>query len=304
MLVDPVVTEEEGNTPDTPKADGKEQAFDGPDPTDQVAGDQLSDGDDMPPTLFDEDAILGNGGDNTMVGSAQGDLLIANDGDDHVDGQDGNDGLYGGTGTDTLLGQGGDDVLYGEDGDDDLAGGDGDDLLAGGDGDDLLRGGDGDDRLFGMLGQDTVLGGQGDDILDGTQVDVPGEGDADTGDVLWGEAGNDTLAGGQGDTLTGGAGSDLYLFKAPSAGVFGSDLTDAPTADEQDAPLITDFDRTEDMLEIVYDAAYAPAPGQMPTVQIAATVEAIEVRLNGAAVVRLSPGTEISEGDIQLVPAA
>jgi Ca2+-binding RTX toxin-like protein len=115
--------------------------------------------------------LRGNGGDDSIVGSAM------------------NDVISGGDGNDTLLGKGGDDTLNGEDGDDGLSGFTGNDVIDGGRGFDRGFGGEGNDLLLGGNAADTLIGGDGDDTLagnDGTDTLVGGTGnnDASMGDVF------------------------------------------------------------------------------------------------------------------------
>ncbi|GIT90948.1 peptidyl-prolyl cis-trans isomerase [Jannaschia pagri] len=272
---------------------------------DQVAGAHLTDminGAEGAAILHTSDAMFGNGGDDTLVGGAAQDLMIGNDGDDLLEGRSGRDGLYGDLGDDTLKGDGGNDILHGGWGNDSLDGGTGQDLLVGGDGDDTLAGGDGDDRLFGGYGTDLLQGNDGNDLLDGTQSDQPGAGDADQGDTLLGGRGDDTLAGGTGDRLTGGEGQDTFLFRAPSAGAFGSDITDP--AQFEDAPTITDFDRSEDAIEIIYDAAYELEPGVPPSLEVIASDDGTDLLLNGAVVARLEAGLTLTDNDVHLIRAS
>jgi len=91
--------------------------------------------------------VLGNGGHDTIHGSAFGDIL------------------RGGTGHDDIRGESGDDVIEGGDEWDSLKGGDGNDTLVGGAGDDFLYGGAGSDTLQGGAGNDTLVGEDGDDTL-------------------------------------------------------------------------------------------------------------------------------------------
>jgi T1SS-143 domain-containing protein len=73
--------------------------------------------------------------------------------------------IEGGDGNDTLIGSGEGERLYGYDGSDDLYGGGGNDLIRGGSGNDTLNGGDGSDTLIDGSGQDTFNGGNGDDFI-------------------------------------------------------------------------------------------------------------------------------------------
>ena len=270
---------------------------------DQVAGEHLSDvmhASEGRVILHDSDAVFGNSASDSLSGGPAQDLMLGNNGDDTLHGGDDRDGLYGGEGDDQLHGNAGDDILHGEWGNDQLSGNSGDDLLIGGDGDDTLDGDEGNDRLFGMFGRDLMIGGAGDDVLDGTQSDIGGGHDQDGSDTLIGGDGHDTLAAGAADHLSGGAGHDLFLFRAPSVAAFGSDLMAPP----HDAAFIEDFDRTEDAIEILYDKAFETTPGTPPALTFIEDDLGTEVHLNGTVVVRLAPGTVISAADIHLVQSA
>ncbi len=93
--------------------------------------------------------IEGTSGQDTLQGSAAGDMLL------------------GGDYADTLIGLAGDDLLHGGRGSDAMSGNDGDDTLYGGDGQDAMAGGAGNDVLFGSAGNDTLEGGAGNDVIDG-----------------------------------------------------------------------------------------------------------------------------------------
>ncbi|MCA8908499.1 MAG: VWA domain-containing protein, partial [Rhodospirillaceae bacterium] len=92
--------------------------------------------------------------------------------------------------------------------------------------DDVLIGGGDDDLIIGGAGADTLSGNGGNDIL------IGGVGD----DTLSGGSGDDILRGGMGeDTLTGGSGADSFVLAGDDPGV---------------SDLITDFDATEDQLDL------------------------------------------------------
>jgi Ca2+-binding RTX toxin-like protein len=111
----------------------------------------------------------------TLVGTAQNDLINGYGGHDTISGGMGSDRIYGGDGNDNLIGD--TTALTGTFG--------GDDLIWGGTGSDRIYGGYGNDMLYGEVGNDQI----------------------------WGDAGNDLLIGGTGnDILTGGAGRDTFVL--------------------------------------------------------------------------------------------
>lgn len=104
-------------------------------------------------------------------------------------------------GIESIIASSGADTITGGSGANDISGGGGADTLNGGAGADILRGDAGADTLNGGDDGDTLYGGADADTLNG-------EAGADT---LYGEDGNDTLNGGDGDdTLYGGAGNDTF----------------------------------------------------------------------------------------------
>ena len=154
-------------------------------------------------------------GDDNITGTA---------GNDSIDMAGGDDVYFGGDGFDSAIGGAGSDELYGEAGDDFLRGGGGADYLDGGIGNDYINGQGGGDEVWGGAGDDTLLGGGGNDYLGGE----------DGNDALYGGSGRDTLDGWDGDdTLTGGSKADTFQFYEAE----GNDV-------------ITDFDTSEDMLEL------------------------------------------------------
>ncbi len=175
--------------------------------------------------------VLGQGGDDTITGTANGDILDGGDGDDMISGDRGEDSIRGGAGNDTLFGDGDDDQLFGQDGADSLFGGVGHDLLRGGNDDDRLNGNSGHDTLEGELGNDTLLGGSGNDLgRGGSGADsIKGQSGWDTlfggggNDTIRGEAGDDIINGGDGDdTIVGGFGNDLVTGGEGSDQINGS----------------------------------------------------------------------------------
>ena len=146
--------------------------------------------------------VYGKSGNDTLIGTDEGEYLY---------GDDGNDVLYGGAGYDNLYGGAGNDILYGGTGGGILDGGAGKDILYGGAGSDDLDGGAGNDILYGYAGKDNLDGGAGTDVLYGGADDDWMYGGAGN-DTLYGEAGNDGLYGAEGDDiLYGGAGDDFLL---------------------------------------------------------------------------------------------
>jgi hypothetical protein len=85
--------------------------------------------------------IVGNGGNNELVGGAGADVICGGGGKDTISGKRGTDLIYGGSGKDQVYGGRGGDVLKGGSGNDRLYGGKGNDQLAGGAGQDRCNGG-------------------------------------------------------------------------------------------------------------------------------------------------------------------
>jgi VCBS repeat-containing protein len=79
---------------------------------------------------------VGGGGKDTLNGTSEADLLLAQSNNDTLSGGDGNDVLCGDSGSDTLFGGAGDDSLGGGSGSDRLTGGSGADRFSGGSGTD------------------------------------------------------------------------------------------------------------------------------------------------------------------------
>ncbi|WP_187298073.1 calcium-binding protein [Jannaschia donghaensis] len=261
---------------------------------DQIGGDHLTDrivDTSAAPVALPNDAILGNDDADRIEGTGSSDLMIGNGGDDTLSGLAGRDVLMGGDGDDSVSGGGDDDMLHGDAGNDRLTGDDGDDLISGGDGDDTLTGGNGADRLIGGEGRDIGVGGEGDDLLDGTVMDDGGQ-DRDDGDSLIGGMGDDTLAGGAADTLVGGDGSDLFLFRAPSAAAYQANTQ------AYDISVIEDFDPTEDAIEIDYSGQDVPQLG------IFERDGGTDIALDGVTVIRLADSTGIEPTDILLIRQA
>ncbi len=181
-------------------------------------------------------AMVGEAGDDSLVGTDSGESLLGGDGDDTIIGNGGNDTIDGGAGDDSMTSGAGNDVVDGGEGLSTIEGGDGDDSLTGSvfndelnggagndtliglNGDDILNGMEGNDSLVGGADNDSLLGGSGDDTLDGgTDNDtLNGQDGRDRidgfhgNDSIVGGAGNDTILGGDGeDTITADGGDDL-----------------------------------------------------------------------------------------------
>jgi Ca2+-binding RTX toxin-like protein len=101
--------------------------------------------------------IIGDGGNDTLIGSAARDRLDGGDGNDVISGGGGNDTIYGGNGNDIINGNSGNDRLYGGAGNDTLIGGPGRDHLYGEAGNDFLNTKDNKiDTLYGGDGYDSA----------------------------------------------------------------------------------------------------------------------------------------------------
>jgi Ca2+-binding RTX toxin-like protein len=193
------------------------------------------DGDD---SLLHFEIFVRDGNDRVTVitapaGNSMMNKLVGEDGDDTLVGGPGNDQLLGLEGADSLSAGGGDDQMNGGPGPDALGGGGGRDLarysdraaavtvtidgtaddgnvedgppfardnvatdvedIQGGVGDDTLSGNGGANRLYGFAGSDMLDGGPGDDVLLGDQT-LPDEG-------FPGPIGADTMIGGSGIDL-------------------------------------------------------------------------------------------------------
>jgi Ca2+-binding RTX toxin-like protein len=197
--------------------------------------------------------MIGDNGDNAILGTAASDIIDAMNGNDTVQGLAGNDRIYGRAGNDVLYGQDGNDILNGGTGADTLNGGVGIDIAsytgaAGGvtvsladpglntgeaQGDSFVSiegvvGSEYADTLRGNASANTLDGRGGDDLLVGEEgVDtLLGGGGKDRlyggvgADQLYGQDGNDLLTGGAGaDLLNGGAGTDTVSYTQAVTGV-------------------------------------------------------------------------------------
>ena len=101
--------------------------------------------------------LIGTFGDDDIVGTNYGDLIVSLFGDDTIDAGGGNDVVFAGFGDDTVFGGAGNDRLFGGFGNDILDGGNGNDRLYGGFGDDTMDGGAGRDWLWAGFGNDTLI---------------------------------------------------------------------------------------------------------------------------------------------------
>ena len=189
----------------------------------------------------DSRQLLGTDEAETMLGLAEDNIIVAGGGNDKIFGGEGFDLVVAGVGNDTVLGGSGRDNIFGDRGND------------------VLRGNTDNDNLFGDNGRDTLYGGRGDDYL------VGGRGN----DILNGKAGNDTLTGAgitdllleateedtgsqSIDTLTGGAGNNLFVLGNATHPFY--DDGDATTTGETDLATITDFEVSEDSLQLFGEA--------------------------------------------------
>ncbi|MCP1470897.1 serralysin [Sphingobium sp. OAS761] len=180
-------------------------------------------------SLSSVENVIGSGGNDTLIGSGE------------------NNVIYGGTGTDTISGLGGNDVLYGEDGNDVIDGGEGVDTMAGGLGNDIYYVDNANDvvieasnsgtdivyasltySLIGTNVENATLTGTLGSSLTGNGLDNILEGNSGNNklvgnngnDILRGFAGDDILEGGVGDdTLNGGDGIDTADYRTATSGV-------------------------------------------------------------------------------------
>ena len=110
----------------------------------------------------------GSNYDDSIFGSAAGNVLVGGPGNDTMRGSEwadrdvvDNDTMYGGSGGDFMAGHNGNDVMYGGEGNDFVIGDDGNDILSGGNGNDMLQWRGGERSPHGGLGNDTLNGGGG-----------------------------------------------------------------------------------------------------------------------------------------------
>jgi Ca2+-binding RTX toxin-like protein len=135
----------------------------------------------------------------------------------------------------TIVGSGGADTLKGGSGNDLILAGSGRDSVSGGAGNDFIMGNSGSDTLSGDSGNDTILGGRGRDSIDGgaNPDHLRGGGG---GDTIRGGDGNDRVMGGASrDVLDGDDGSDTLLGgggRDNLAGGLGADNLNGSTRDD------------------------------------------------------------------------
>jgi Ca2+-binding RTX toxin-like protein len=146
------------------------------------------------------ETIIALGGNDTAIGGAGADVMRGEDGDDFMSAEGGNDMVFGGAGNDDLLGGAGNDMLYGDAGSDRVFGEAGNDLIHTGAGNDTAYGGEGDDLIVAEAGDgdDTYYGDAGNDTLDmaaitaNLTVDL-GSGFMGRGSASSSQSGSDTL---------------------------------------------------------------------------------------------------------------
>ena len=157
-------------------------------------------------------ALINQGNDlaNTLIGTAEADILPGLGGDDRIEARGADDTLDGGSGNDTLLGEGGNDSLIGGTGADDMFGGAGDDIYVVDDAGDIVT----EARDAGTdTVQSSVTVSLGDNVENAT---LDGAGDIDV-------IGNDLdnrMTGNSGNNLfVGDTGSDTVVFDVAYADV-------------------------------------------------------------------------------------
>ncbi|WP_369293230.1 beta strand repeat-containing protein [Microcoleus sp. herbarium8] len=178
----------------------------------------------------------GTNGNDTILGSSNGDEINGFDGSDLLAGLRGNDNIYGGLNSPFPVGPNLDrDTLFGNEDNDYINGVAGDDLIFAGENDDVVYGGKDDDLIFGDKGNDTLIGDEGEDTIYGGTLN-PLDADLTGNDLLFGLAGDDflsgeenqdTIAGGDGnDTVRAGKGDDVVLGESGNNLLFGDEGND------------------------------------------------------------------------------
>lgn len=153
-----------------------------------------------------DDLIIGRSGRDTLEGNAVGDLVFGGLGTDQIFDGEGKDTLEGELSRNAVDGGAGDDKVFGDVGRDHLIGGDGDDAIFGGAGRDTIEGGEGDDELSGGWSRDQFVfsGDFGDDVIaDFSRRGEPDIVGVDDGDVTIETDGDDLLITFAGDATFG-----------------------------------------------------------------------------------------------------
>lgn len=154
--------------------------------------------------------------DDSLKGTAGGDLMFGGLGDDRINATSGADFVNDGWGNDWV--SLGDEADYFVGADDASTHPDADDI----------HGGRGSDVIWSQTGADTVHGDDGSDSIE--VLDLPFQGGAD---VVSGGRGDDTISADTGDTVSGDSGHDQISVLATSTGV-----------------LVKDFDPDQDVLDL------------------------------------------------------
>ena len=290
------------------------------------------------------EVIDGGLGNNVIVGTSGEDnldfsvTLLANiayidagAGRDTVIGTADDDIIVGGLGADNLFGGDGNDIFIVENGDDsvDTYHGDGGiDTVLGGAGDDIIRlsrmdASYGIEVIDGGLGNNSIAGTGGTDTLDFSTIQLVNIAYIDAGsnndtvigtgydDVIIGGTGSDTLYGGDGDdSLTGGAQSDTVN------GGLGNDTYLFARGDGQDSIYDSagDYDSTSDTVlfgaDVAADQLWFSSSANDLVVSIIGTSDQIQVKnwYDGAAsqteIFQLDDGSTLSCSQVQQLVSA
>jgi Ca2+-binding RTX toxin-like protein len=167
----------------------------------------------------DTDILEFRGEEHVVLGgTAEDDVLIADEGDDTLWGDAGNDRLEGGKGNDFIFGGDGDDIITDVFGDDEIRSGAGNDVVSAGQGVNLIITDTGNDFIYAGDDLDEILAGQGNDFATG------GLGE----DTLIGGEGNDWLEGGGENNLLLGDNGDLVqglpIKRSVDSAIIGHDV--------------------------------------------------------------------------------
>ena len=152
----------------------------------------------------DKVVIYGDSNDNNIEGTAQNEAVFGEGGNDTIYTRQGIDLVYGGDGDDYIDTCEDDDTIFGDSGNDEIHAGSGNDKIYAGDGNDIIHTGDGDDTVFAGNGNDTIYAESGNNIIDA------GDGD----DNITSYYGNDKLIGGKGNDIFSDLsnGDDTFIF--------------------------------------------------------------------------------------------